>query len=182
MGKPVDIHAPIDSISQCMKTIDPVHAVIHDGQHYTANHYVSVGTGTAVTVLITPPAVGSGKFIHFIAGVTTNNAGVFTFSENPVTTGGSTLVSYNNYRDKQVDYPDPVVLKHSVTVDAASIGTTLETFITAGASTNEFTVGGSNLQRNEWLLGAGGTYLMRFSADNDSTRVVFNLTYYYRDH
>lgn len=182
MGKPTSIKDPIDSISQNLKIIDPVHAVIHDGQHYTANHYVTVGTATAVTVLITPPAAGSGRFVHFVAGVTTNNAGVFTFSEDPVTTGGTTLVSANNYRNEQVDHPDPVVLKHSVTVDAASIGTVLETFITADASTNQFTVGGSNLQRNEWLLAGGKNYLMRFVADNASTRTVFNLTYYYRDH
>jgi len=176
---PSSLFYPQDLLTGLSKTMDPVHSIIHDGQHYTADHYVSVGTGTAVTVLITPPAAGSGRYIHFIAGVTANNTGVFTFSENPNASGGTTLVSANNYRDMAIDKPDPVVLAHTVTY--TSSGTVLETILSTGVSTNQSTVGGSATQRNEWLLKGGATYLMRFVADNAATRVNFKLTYYYRE-
>jgi len=169
---------PIDEISGNQRTIDPVHGVIHDGVHFTASHYVSVGTATAVTVLITPPGTATNQIIHFAAEFQAANSGVFTFSEDPVTTGGSTLDSYNNHRDSVIT--DPVALKHTVTVDAASVGTVLQTMIVQGASTNQVVTGGGGKHDNEWMLDPTKNYLVRFAADNAATRVVVNLTYYYR--
>jgi hypothetical protein len=171
-------YLPLDQISGNQRTIDPVHAVIHDGVHFSADHYVTVGTGTAVTVLITPPAASTDKYIHFSASFQANNSGVFTFSEDPVTTGGSALTASNNYRGSAIT--DPVTLKHTVTVAAGSIGTVLQTLIVQGASTNQVTTGGGAKHDNEWLLDPTKNYLVRFVADNAATRVVVNLDYYYR--
>lgn len=176
---PSSLFYPQDLLTGIPKSMDPVHSVIHDGVHYTADHYVSVGTGTAVTVMITPPATGSGRYIHFIAGFQANNAGVLTFSENPNASGGTTLVSYNNNRPQRVNKPDPVVLKHTVTW--TSSGSILQNIIVAGASTNQAVVGGVGGMRNEWILEPGSIYLLRFVADNASTRTVITCEYYYRD-
>lgn len=170
---------PRDEYSGNIRTIDPVHSVIHLGVHFTADHFVTVGTVTAVSVLITPPAAGSGRYIHFIAGFQSNNSGVLTFSENPNASGGTTLTSANNNRLTKIEKPDPVVLKHSITF--TSSGTVLENIIVAGASTNQAVIGGNGVQRNEWILEGGSTYLLRFVADNASTRAVIKCEYYYRD-
>ena len=169
---------PTEDISGSRKIIDPVHAVIHDGVHFTANHYVSVGATTAVTVLIVPPGTATGQFIHLAAEFGANNSGVFQWCESPVTTGGTTLVSYNN--DRASTNTDPVTLKHTVTVDAASIGTVLQTIIVQGQATNQTKVGGGGKHDNEWILDPSKSYLVRFVADNASTRVTVDLDYYYR--
>jgi hypothetical protein len=179
MGKPVTVYQ--NGSEEALPVIDYVHQKVHEGYCFTANHYVSVGTGTAVTVLITPPAAGSGRFIHLIGSFQSNNTGVFTFSEDPVATAGSALTSYNNNRPDRVDSPDPVVLKHTTTVAAASIGTVLETIISTSTSTNQQKLGDAGSNRNEWILDGAYKYLMRFVADNASTRVVFTLNYYYKD-
>jgi hypothetical protein len=173
-----DRYLPLDPISGNQRTIDPVHGVIHDGVHFTASHYVSVGAATAVTVLITPPGTATNQIIHFAAEFQAANSGIFTFSKDPVTTAGTTLVSHNNNQVSSIT--DPVALKHTVTVNVASIGTVLQTMIVQGASTNQVVTGGGGKHDNEWLLDPTKQYLVRFVADNAATRVVVNLSYYYR--
>jgi len=177
MGKPVTVYQ--NGSAEAIPTIDYGHQKIHEGYHFTAFYYVTVGASTAVTVLITPPAAGSGREIHFLCGISTNNTGIFTFSENPVTTAGTLLTSANNYRSEAVDFPDPVVLSHTCTVDAASVGTVLETILTN--TTTRANVSQGSAIRDEWILDGTYRYLMRFAADNAATRVIFHLSYYYED-
>lgn len=170
---------PTEGVTGARKVIDATHEVIHSGQFYTADHFVSVGTGTAVTVLITPPASSTSRYVHFRAAVQTNLAGVFTFSEAPNASGGSALAAANNFRDQKVNKPDPVVLTHTVTY--VSSGTILETILFSSSGSALVNQGGNNPQY-EWILERGNIYLMRFVADAAATRVVFKPTYYYRDH
>jgi len=167
---------PQDGISGHLKTIDPVHAIIHDGKYFTATHYVTVGTGTAVTVLVTPPLAATGYELHFTAEITTNNAGVLQFCENPTASGGTAVVSYNHRRGSAIVTPATIV--HTATV--ATVGTVLETFITSGTSTNKVTIGMEGGQRDEWIPDPADTYLFKFVADNASTRVLIKCKYYYR--
>ena len=179
MGKPVTINQ--EGSVDAVPVIDYVHQKIHEGHCFTANHYVSVGSGTAVTVLITPPAAGSGREMHFVGSFQSNNTGVFTLSENPVTTAGTLLTALNNDRAEAVNHPDPMVLSHTVAVGAASVGTVLETIISTSTATAQQKIGATGETRNEWILDGAYRYLMRFVADNASTRVVFTLNYYYED-
>lgn len=180
MGKPVTVYQK--GAAEAVPEIDYVHKTLHEGRYYTADHYVSVGTGTAVTVLITPPATSSGRYCHLVAGIFANGAGVFQLSEDPVTTAGSTLTAYNNNRPVKVDYPNPVVLSHTVSVNAASVGTVLETIIIASSGANMKSAGATGSQRTEWILDGTYRYLARFTADNAATRVNVSLSYYYEEH
>jgi hypothetical protein len=180
MGKPVTIYQK--GATQSMPVIDYAHQTVHEGRYFTADHYVSVGTATAVTVLVVPPAAGSGRYCHMTVGVFANGAGVFQLSEDPVTTVGSTLVAYNNNRPQRVNFPNPVSMSHTVAVNAASVGTVLETIIVASSGTNMKSAGNSGNQRTEWILDGTYRYLARFVADNAATRVNLSLSYYYEDH
>jgi hypothetical protein len=167
---------PQDSLG--LKTVDDSTSIINDGQYFTANHYVSVGNATAVTVLITPPASSSSRYIFFNAAVQSNLSGVFTFSEAPNASGGSAITSINNYRDKKVSNPDPVVLGSTVTY--VSSGTIIETILFSSSGSNLVNLGGNN-PKHKYVLERGNLYLMRFVADAAATRVNFVLTYFYRD-
>jgi len=171
------IYLPREQYSGNLRTIDPVHGEIHAGTYFTATHFVTVGTGTAATVLITPPAAGTGKYLHFNAEIITSNSGIVQWCENPVASGGTVVTSYNHLRSSSIVNPATIV--HTPTV--ATIGTVLDTFIAAGTSTNQVVIGVSAGQRDEWLPKNDRTYLIKFVADNAATRVLIKCEYYYRD-
>lgn len=172
-----DRYLPRDPISGNFLILEPEHGAVHDGQHFTASHYVSVGTATAVTVLVTTPS--SATYIHFIAKVTSDKGGVWTMSEAPVTSGGTVLPSYNNDRNSALT--DPVTLAHTVTVNAASVGTVLQSGIIGASGNPNSTAGGEGKHDNEWVLKRDSTYLIRFVAGGAATQVVMTLPYYYRE-
>ena len=174
-----DRYLPRDSVSGHLEIIEPEHDAVHDGVHYTASHYVTVGTVTAVTVLITAPASTTSHIIHFIAEVEADKSGTWTFSEDPVATGGSALTSYNH--DRESVATSPMTLHHTTTVAAASVGTVLERHIVGSAGTNQSKVGGNTGGRREWLLKRGKRYLLRFVAGEADTQIEITVPYYYRD-
>lgn len=171
---PSSLFMPQDGMSASLKTMDPIHGIIHEGQHYTRDHYLSVGTGTAVTVMITPPAITT-KLVHFYATILTSGAGVLTFSKDPNASGGTTLAGANNNQMQIVNKPDPNVCKHTVTY--VSSGTVLETIICNSGMTVYRQLGDGR----EWILGYNATYLLRFVSDIAANRVNLKLQYYYRD-
>lgn len=175
---PSNLFSPTEAISKSLKIIDPVHGVIHDGTHFTACHQVSVGTGTAVTVLIKTPLATTGKYIHFVANVESNKEITWELSEAPNASGGTALASNNNNR--LTANTDPVVLTHTCTY--TSSGTILESH-TAGSGTGVPSVsktGGGTEARNEWLLKPDTFYLVRAIAKNADTVINIVLPYYYR--
>jgi hypothetical protein len=176
---PSSLFYPIEGISKGLKTIDPVHAVIHDGQHYIAEHYVSVGTGTAASVLIVPP-VGATRYIHFNAYLGTNLAGVLQFSEDPNASGGTSIVPFNSNRPQSINYPNPVVITHTPTY--VSSGTVMETLIATSTGAPYISLGtGNNNPSREYILESGKTYLLRFVSDVAANRVLIKMAYYYKD-
>lgn len=171
-------YLPRDRVSGNMLIIEPEHGAVHDGTHFTASHAVTVGTATAVTVFIQAPA--SPTEIHFLAMVTADKGGAWTFSEAPVVTAGSALLSYNNDRGSALT--DPATLTHSVTVNATSIGTVLQHGIIGTSGNPNTRAGGDGKHDNEWVLASNGTYLVRFVAGAVATQVVMTFPYYYRTH
>lgn len=171
---PSDIFYPIDSKSECRKTIEAEHATIHDGIHFTAIYSETVGT-TAVTVLLNTPASSTNNYVHFFCGIEANKAISWAFSESPNASGGTTLVSYNNNRNSSNS--SPVILTSGVTY--TSSGTILETHI-IGSNNPNSKLGGEVNSRNEWLLKQGTSYLIRAIPTTASTTINVVLPYYYR--
>jgi len=175
---PTSAFLPTDSISQARSIIDPVHEAVHDAIYYTAHHLVTVGTATAATLLITPPAEETGYKLHFTADIITNNAGIITLSESPNASGGTVIVSYNHFRE--VGENSPATITHTATY--VSAGTVIDTFISSGTSTNQVKIGTDDGSVDEWIPDPSKLYLIRFVADNAATRVLMKCRYYYRSH
>lgn len=168
-------YIPRDSISGNVKIIDPVHEVVHQGKHFTATHLVKVGTGTAVSVMMTTPAASVG-YIHFVCSVSADKLVTWTLSEAPSATGGSALVALNN--DRNSSTANPTTLAHTVTYTSA--GTIMETHIVGSASTPQSKTGGLAEARNEWILKPSTKYLIYAIAAEADTNVKINLPFYYR--
>jgi hypothetical protein len=170
-------YLPRDPISNNFLILEPEHGAVHDGVHFTAVHQETVGTGTAVTVLFTTPSAPT--YIHFIGDVQADKGVTWTFSEAPVSTGGSVLASYNNNRNSSNASP-LVGLKYGATVAAASVGTILERGVVGTGGNPSQTVGGGGEHRNEWLLKPEESYCFRVSAAAATTTVTIRIPYYYR--
>lgn len=152
-------------------TIDTVHKKIHDGKSFAATHSVVVGTGTAVTVLISTPASNN---IHFAASVESDKGITWTFSEAPNASGGTALVEYNCNRNSTTTSGS--VLTHTVTyVSAGSIFET-HSIGTSGGPTS--ISGGLGNVRKEYILIPSTLYLIRAVAGAATTTVNINLDYY----
>lgn len=172
-------YLPRDAISGNFLILEPEHGAVHDGVHFTTVHQVTVGTATAVTVLLEAPSAPT--YIHFIGDVRADKAITWTFSEGPVATGGTTLVAYNN--DRSSATADPMAsLKHTTTVDAASIGTVLEQGTVGTGGNPNSAAGGAGEHRNEWILAPNTQYLFRAVAAAAATTVTVRIPYYYRTH
>jgi hypothetical protein len=167
---PTSIFHPTD-VTGARITIDEAHHEIHAGAHYSASHAVSVGTGTAVTVLITTPATDD---IHLVFSVAATNSGTWTFSEDPNASAGTAVVSYNN--DRGSANTSDVTITHTPTY--SSSGTVLQNFCIGTAGQGNSHGGGAGEARNEWILKASTLYLIRFVALNAATNVAMNLSYY----
>lgn len=168
-------YIPRDAVSGNLKTIDAAHEQIHTGTHFTATHLSKVGTGTAVSVMITTPASTVG-ILHFVCSVAADKSATWTLSEAPSATGGSALVAYNN--DRNSTTANPATLVHTVTYTSA--GTVLETHIVGSASTPQSKTGGLAEARNEWLLKPSTKYLIYAIADAADTNIKINVPFYYR--
>lgn len=171
---PSSIFQPVEAVSGARKIIDAEHEAIHSGVHFTAYHSVSVGTATAVTVLLSTPSAGSG-YIHFSCSAEADKAITWTFSEAPNASGGSSIVGYNNDRNSTI--ANPVTITHTVTY--VSSGTLLEGHL-MGTNQPTTRLGGNANIRNEWILKPETLYLLRAVAAAADTQVEFIFPYYYR--
>jgi hypothetical protein len=168
---PTSIFYPIESRSGSRKTIDIEHAKIHNGLTWVASHSVSVGTGTAVSVMVTTPASGT---YHLTYEVEASNTLTYTFSEAPNASGGTTIASANRLRTG--GGTDTLTLKHTVTY--TSSGTVLERHLNGSTGVPSKSTGGSSGSRAEWILAASTSYLVYATAGNAGTTVNVNLDYY----
>lgn len=139
---------------------------IDEGLTFLATHTVTVGTGTAVSVLITTPATGT---YHLIAECECKKAGTFKLSEAPnaTATAGTALTAQNVFRGNA--NADTLTLVHSGTW--TSSGTVLENHVIGGIS-------GPNARTRKWILASSQTYLARFTADAATSETVLNLIYH----
>lgn len=166
---------PVEAISGNRLILEPEHGAIHDGQHFVASHAETVGTATAVTVMIQTPSAP--RYIHFICDVESDKAVTWTFSEAPNASGGSAIVSLNNYRGNAKTAGTTI----TSAVTYTSAGTILDRFLIGTSGNPNSATGGAVGHRNEWLLAANTSYLVRVVAAAATTQVIVRLPYYYRE-
>lgn len=168
---------PIDA-SGARVAIDFPHHEIHEGNHYTTSYYESVGSATAINVLIT---VGS-KPIHIVGEIVSDNPGMATFSVNPnATATGSTVISCINNNGTSSNTTDTVF---TVGGTYTSSGTVLRNYLfgsSSGTGGNKVSIGATAGEVNEAVLPIAGVYLLRFVADGASTRTIIRTAFYEQD-
>lgn len=160
-----------DQVSGAPVFIDEVHHKIHAGAHWVASHTVSVGTATAVTVMLTTGATSDG-IVHVVFDIEASNAITGTFNEAPGASGGTVITPRNSSRDT-AGSSGVASVTHTVTY--ATGGTVLENYAIGGANAR---VRGGAGARIEWVLGASKAYLWRFVAANAGTTVDVNIYWY----
>jgi hypothetical protein len=131
---------------------------------YVASHSVVVGTGTAVSVMITAPSSGVAT-VYFNAQVTASLACDMVFSETPNASGGTAITSYHKDRDLTASANTAFV--HTVTYTSA--GTILENW-----QSNYSTP--INISR--YVLGSEKVYLIYLTAANADTSIDINCLFW----
>ena len=169
---PQDVHG--DPIA-----IDHVHAMVHEGKHFSSSYYEKIGAGSAITLLITAPASGEH---HFIAEFDTDGPGIMTFSKNPnaTATSSTSITLFNNNENNSNTALMTIVANGTYT----SSGTILATYVVGGSSgvgATKVTVGVQGGSRFEWILAPNSVHLLRWVADLASCRTSIRTHCYVED-
>lgn len=177
VGKHVTVHPQNEGSA---KTIDHLHAKIHEGLHFSTSYYEKIGAASAINMLITAPSAGAAIY-HFVAEFGTDGPGILTLSKSPNATATSSMVvtAYNNNESSS----NLSTLTHVVGGTYTSSGTILATYVIGGSSGvggNKIIIGGDGAARYEWELGSESVHLLRWVADLASCRTVIR-THYYRE-
>jgi hypothetical protein len=160
-------HVTVDPRSEdSLPVIDHFRRKVNDGLAFIATYTATVGTGTAVTVLIQVPATGA---YHMIVECECKKAGTFVLSEAPnaTATSGTAITSLN--ANRQSTTADTLTLTGDGTY--TSSGTVMERHVIGGIS-------GPNAASVPYVLNVSTKYLARFTADGTTSETVFNLLYY----
>ena len=166
---------PIDPISGNRLIIEPSHGAIHDGVHFTANYNKLLGSGSAMSLMITTPATATSQIIHCVFGVECSKAATWTFSACSASVG-SALTVYNNNLNSTITNPATVVANPTIT----TYGTVYETHSIGTSGNPQSVAGGGVEQRNEWLLKPATQYMINVNTYAASSDTVINIPYYYR--
>jgi hypothetical protein len=145
-------------------TVSLLERRIDEGLAFSATHTVTVGSGTAVSVLITTPATGA---YHMVIECESKKAGTFVLQEGPGATGGTAITSVN--LNRQSDETDTLTLLHTTTYTTA--GTVMETHVIGGTD-------GPVICTKPYILNVSTKYIALFTADASTTETVMNLFYH----
>jgi hypothetical protein len=168
---------PQDQISGNVTIIEPEHAVIHDGTHFTLTRSKTLDSvGSVNTVMFTTPSAGTNIYFHFICAVEADKKVNWSLYQNASASAGSTLTAYNNNLNSEITNPATIVGNPTITTN----GTVLETHIVGSASTPQSKTGGGANARNEWVLAASTSYLVAVTATEATTESIITMPFYYR--
>jgi len=169
------IAAEVDNYSKGVVSIQTEHEHIHDGMHFGA---VSIDTDVDIATpkLWSVIAPNTTTRIHFIGQIDATKSGTVEFFESPTVTGAGTAVVAGN-NDRNSDTVAELLVKEDTTVSAN--GTLIAGGVIGSDSTSAVGGSGGVLERNrELILLQGATYLLKFTAANDNTRVSLDLAWY----
>jgi hypothetical protein len=155
-----------------LHTIDASHHEIHEGYSFTARDAVqTLSSSASRDILIT---VGTGA-IHAIPLVEASLSGRWYLYRGPtVTSNGAAVVARNRYdgsltASTTAVYGGPTITGTGTEIDGGLIG---------GGSSSSRTGGNTSSRSSEWVLAAGTSYLLRFTADANSTVARLGVDWY----
>lgn len=152
-------------------TIDAAHHEQHEGYGFTfTDGPTTLASSGTRTILV---AVGVGG-IHFVPQIDASLSGIWHIYEGPTCSANGTAVTvFNRFRSSlnastTTVYHTPTCTADGTQIEAGNVG--------SGGASNR--LGGSSGTRYEFLLTPAQKYLVRFTADSNSTRTFMGGEWY----
>lgn len=157
-----------------VSTIDYVHHAIHDSCHFCVTVYDSdVDIGTPKIVRITTP--DTSIRCHLVAYISGDGGFLFEFYENPtLDDAGDALTILNNNRNS-VNTATATAFEDTTTQAPNNDGILLEAGYSGGEKKKE---SGTLGFRDEFILKQDEDYLVKITAESDSTKIIIVLKWY----
>lgn len=157
-----------DDTATSIITVPFDHHELHEGDRYVATGTVTLGTvnETHDIAFNTP---NSADLAHMVIDVYSSGASNYVLYEGGTVSGGGTVASYNRNRSSANTASVTVLGTPSVSATGTAI---FEHHQGAGRDA------GISRDKNEWMLAANQTYLMRITAEATSNDVNWTLEWY----
>jgi len=153
-----------DDTSDAQTTIDFPHHEIHEGDHFSAECFQTLGSGGTQAFIVTTP--NSLKMSHMLWEADTTGAMEFKLYEwGSTSTGGTSVLPVNSNRNSTT--LATTTLEYDPTI--ADIGTQLACKAWGVTGNPSRTIGGEARGEHEFVLGTNRKYIYHFksnSADN----------------
>ena len=147
----------LDTLTGAAVQVDYAHHETHDGNYYRCGaNFATLAAATNYDVLV---VVAAGKELHFnmeIEGNTENGYTLYEFGDGSSSTGGSTGTIVCKNRQRKGTPTAAVTI--GVTPNLTGATKLTEKRVGSGRST-----GGDAGSSEEWILGKGKSYIVRFS-------------------
>lgn len=144
------------------------HKALHDGQIYRATSYVTLGAGSALTLMIT---TGADDNVHLVPTLNTNGPGLAYLYKDSIASGGSTITALNG----NCNIPNGTIATVKKDPTITTVGTILE--VLAVGSTGFKTAVGGTAEMSTWILKPNTSYIGQFTADSASCRTIITFTW-----
>ena len=163
-----------DSVTGAVKTIDSVHAEIHEGEHFIVTIYDGDVDNAAPKYLrITTP--NTSTRCHLITAVSGSGGVLYEFYEDPtLLAAGAALTEYNNDRNSATA-ATATTFEDTTTQGPNNDGTLLDAGFSGGEKKR---VSGESGSRDEFILKQNEDYLVKVTADDDNTKITITLKWY----
>jgi len=153
--KITDGSSSVSVINDSIESIDIVHAEIHEGNHFTANHFYSAVANDAYADMHI--VTGSTKSVHLIIVIQTEAKSYVNFYRGFTYSAiGTAVTIYNNNEISTNTTQSHVYYAPTVTATDVLL---FQDF--TPASTGPKPIGGNLSSRNEWILKPSTDYLIR---------------------
>ena len=164
----------IDQISKSARTIDTIHAEVHEGELFTAAGSTATlaDTDTATWLMIAP---GSPIMTHTAFALTTSAGGKAELFENTnASANGTAITPFNNKRFS--DNIAALSMFVGPTVGTGSDGTLIDIKQIGGGDKGK--IGAEARSEGEWILGYGSVYMVRFTSQGGTNNVSLTSQWY----
>lgn len=162
----------IDSADNALTTIDQEHHEVHEGNHYFAGSYTTLGTSGVLDIIIVTP--NTAIRMHYTAIVNSTAEMIAAFHEGVTETGDGAAVSIFN-SDRNSSNTSTITMSTDPTT-VSDTGTLLRAH--SGGSTGPFAVGSAARSTSENILKQNTKYLIRITSNAADNIIDWEVIWY----
>jgi len=152
-------------ITGALVTIDLVHHEVHEGEFYSVSYKTADASPLADNATLCYVITTGAKYVHFFGLGACGGDAEVEFTEAPTITGGTAMTPYNHQRYST--NTSTVTVVRDPTVNTA--GTVLVNYLMPGGQ-GPRAVGGTGVDRNEWILKTSTKYMLRITNRSGNTQ------------